>query len=354
MLGKIIKKLIRGEDLTHDEAVHTMTEIMTGQAGEIRTAAILALLAAKGESGTEIEAFARSMRSAATTWDGYTGNDLADTCGTGGDSLNTINVSTLSALLLSSMGIKIAKHGNRAVSSTTGSADFLEASGVRLDMTHQEVVKCLDRVGITFLFAPQWHPAMKNAMPVRKAMGVRTVFNVLGPLTNPVPIQYQALGVFSDTLIEPVAHALAGLGRHGAYVLHAEDGLDEVSIATHTKFVRVENGKVTGEGVLVPEDFGFKTAPLSSIQVTRREESIERSSRILKGQGTDEENATVAMNASLVYSMVHRIDNLKEAAEHCHESLKSGKAWDTLRKWADFAPGSDTIISVGSDTSSDP
>lgn len=347
MLTSILKKLIRGEDLTHDEATHTMTEIMTGQAGEIRTTAILTALAIKGETGVEIEAFARSMRSAATPWEGYTGNDLVDTCGTGGDSLNTINVSTLSALLLASMDVKVAKHGNRAVSSTTGSADFLESSGVRLDMRHDEVTRCLKEVGITFLFAPEWHPAMKNAVPVRKALGVRTVFNLLGPLTNPVPIQYQALGVYTDSIMEPVAHALAGLGRKGAYVLHAEDGLDEVSISAPTRYIRIEHGKIVGDGLLNPEDFGFKKAPLSTIQVEKRDESVFRATKILQGQGSEEENSTVAMNAALVYSMVREISDLKEAAEHCLTRLKSGAAYERLQKWAQYSPGSDTIISVG-------
>lgn len=336
MITEVTKKLMRGEDLTPEEASKAMTQIMTGQAGEVRTAAFLTALAIKGETGTEIEACARSMRNASVPWPNYQTENLADTCGTGGDSLNTINVSTLSALLLASLGIQVAKHGNRAVSSSTGSADLLEESGVRLEMEEQEVVQCLNKNGITFLFAPRWHPAMKHAGPVRKTLGFRTVFNILGPITNPAPIAYQTLGVFSRSLLDPIAGALSGLGRKGAYVIHSEDGLDEVSIAAPTHFVKVKDGAVVDRGVLEPETFGFQKAPLETIQVKDRKEALEKAKRILEGKGTEEENATITMNAALVFSMVKGVDDLKQAAKVCLEELRSGRVQGVLENWASF------------------
>ncbi len=347
MIVEFVKKIVRGEDLSAEEATRAMTEIMTGKAGEIRTASLLTALSMKGETAQEIESFARAMRKAAIQWTDPRTVDLCDTCGTGGDSLNTINVSTMTALLLASMGLSVAKHGNRAISSSTGSADLLEEVGVNLDMDPAELVECLNKVGICFLYAPRWHPAMKYAGPVRKAMGIRTVFNLLGPLTNPAPIAYQVVGVFARQFLEPMGHALAGLGRKGAYVVHSEEGLDEVSISSATNYIQIEQGRVTGQGQFTPEDFGFSTHPLSTIQVNVREESVTRSRSILAGRGSDAENAIISMNAALIYSMVHREKDLKKAAEICHTALLSGKAEKTMEEWARFGSGSRSTISMG-------
>lgn len=346
MLVDILKKLIRQEDLTPDEASYAMTSIMTGEAGDVRTAAMLTALSIKGETADEIESFARSMRHAAVSWDDPHAGDMVELVGTGGDSLNTINISTISSLLLASMGLPVAKHGNRAVTSTTGSADLLEESGVKLDMNHEDVKECLKEVGITFLFAQMWHPAMKHAAPVRKAMGVRTVFNILGPLTNPAPVTYQLVGVFSADYLHKIGSALAGMGRKGAYVVHSADGLDEVSPSANTAYVHVEKGKVKGEGHFSPGDFGFDPVSLDSILVKSREEAIERSKRILSGNGTHEENMTIAMNAGLVYSMVSGGD-IKSSAATCMEALKSGKGALTLEKWSRFRNTDETEISIG-------
>jgi len=190
-----LKKVMQGEDLSSDEALRSMTEIMTGQAGEIRTAGFLIALALKGETGEEIESFARAMRKAAKPWPSREKFDIVDTCGTGGDASSLLNISTIAALVVSSMGFKVAKHGNRAVSSPTGSADVLEELGINLEIPHEESVEALNEIGMCFLFAPAWHPAMRFAAPVRKALGVRTVFNILGPITNPAPITHQLMGV---------------------------------------------------------------------------------------------------------------------------------------------------------------
>jgi len=344
---ELLSKLIRKEDLLPEEASRAMAEIMTGQAGEIRTAAFLTAMTMKGETGSEIESFSRAMRHAAVAWPGGDAAVLCDTCGTGGDSAGTINVSTISALLLATMGHRVAKHGNRAVSSSTGSADLLEALGISLERSYDEVVSCLNQVGITFLFAPAWHPAMKHAGPVRRAMGIRTVFNLLGPLTNPAPITHQVVGVYNRRFIEPVAKALAGLGRKGAYVLHSADGLDELSISEETYFVRIENGAIHSEGVLTPEEFGVSRRPLRELTVGSREEAIDRAQGILAGKGNDAENAIVAMNAALIHSMVEGISDLKRANEECLDLLKTGKCAETVRLWAGFQNEAGSVMAGG-------
>ncbi len=338
MNTEILKKIISRTDLSSAEASAAMESIMNGTAGEILTASFLTGMVMKGETSVEIESFARAMKLAARPWEGKTMKVLADTCGTGGDSMNTINVSTLSALLLSSLGIPVAKHGNRAVSSTTGSADFLEDSGIRLELEPEEAAECLQKNKITFLFAPKWHPAMKHAGPVRKTLGFRTVFNILGPLTNPAPVTHQVLGVYSQKAMETMAQALCGLGRSAAWVVHSEDGLDEISVAAPTNFIKIENSQITERGTIEPEDFGFKKYPLDLVKVNSRQEAMERAHAVLEGKGSDAENTIIAMNAALVYLSVHPENDILQSASLCMDSLKSGKAAASLKHWAETYP----------------
>lgn len=350
MLREILKKLIRKEDLNPEEARLVMSEVMTGQAGDIRTAGILVALSCKGETAGEIEAFARVMRQAAVSWPGLPEAEdhiLCDTCGTGGDASNTLNISTLSAILLAAMGIRVAKHGNRAVSSKFGSADLLEAMDIQLNLDHKQTPTCLDRIGICFLFAQSWHPAMKFAAPVRKGLGVRTVFNLLGPLTNPAPITHQAVGLFDEKFMEPVGQALAGLGRTGAYVVHSEDGLDEVSISAPTRFVQVEDGAVKRKGVLTMEDFGMNIYPLSELQVQGRDEALERAQAVLSGKGKDSENTAICVNAALLYSLVKKVP-LPKAAAQCMDMVKSGEGEKLIQRWQQFYhDDGSTVLSLG-------
>ena len=332
MAQHLLKKLIGGENLATAEAEELMQAVMTGAAGEALTAGMLVALAIKGETGDEITGFARVMRGAAVPWPGAAG-DYCDTCGTGGDGAKTINVSTLAGIVLAAAGLPVAKHGNRAVSSTSGSADLLERLGVGLDRSPEDVAESLERNGITFLFAQAWHPAMKYAGPVRRALGVRTVFNLLGPLTNPAPISYQTIGVFHKDFMERVAVALAGLGRKGGYVIHGADGLDEVSPETETHFIQIENGAVTKRGTMQPEDFGFARFALDEIRIDSPEEALDRARTILAGKGREADNAVVAMNAALVYSLARGTD-LKAAAEACLSVIQSGKGAEVVRNWA--------------------
>ncbi|MBL8021158.1 MAG: anthranilate phosphoribosyltransferase [Leptospirales bacterium] len=328
----ILKKLIASQDLTSEEAARAMTTIMTGEAGEAQTAAFLTALAMKRETPVEIEGFARSMRKAAVTWKSNPLETVVDTCGTGGDGQNTINVSTLSALVLAAAGLKVAKHGNRAVSSATGSADLLETLGVSLTVQSPEALAhCIEKAGIAFLFAQAWHPAMKHAGPVRRALGFRTVFNILGPLTNPAPVTHQLVGVFDPRFLEPVAKTLLNLGRTVAYVLHADDGLDEISPAASTRYFQIKEGRIES-GTFTAADFGFKSFPLGAIVVKDRDEAVARARAILSGKGSDEENAAVAMNAAPLYHATFGGD-LKSAAGACIEIIKNGKAGGTLEQW---------------------
>jgi anthranilate phosphoribosyltransferase len=346
-MKEILKKIISGEDLIAEEATQAMTAIMSGQAGEIQTAGFLTALALKGETGTEIEAFSRSMRKAAVTWPRRSENAILDTCGTGGDSAGIINISTLSAMVVSSLGVSVAKHGNRAVSSPTGSADVLEELGISMALKPEEVAECLEKVGMCFLFAPTWHPAMKFAAPVRKALGVRTVFNLLGPITNPAPVTHQLVGVFDGRFLEPLGEALAGLGRTGACIVHSRDGLDELSISAPTDYIMIRDGRIEKKGQMKPEDFGIKPMDISSLKVADRRESARRVQGILEGQGSETENAMVAANAALAYHLVFPDVDLKSAYEKCIAALNEGRPVQVLERWKSFHNNSASVTSVG-------
>ncbi len=345
-MNEYLKKVVNFQNLTEEEAFTSMNKIMTGEAGEIRTAAFLVALSMKKETGEEIEGFAKAMRRAAVKWPSKDRYYILDTCGTGGDNANLLNISTITAVVMSSLGYKVAKHGNRAVSSATGSADVLEECGINIEISHEEAVECLNKIGITFLYAPKWHPAMKHAAPVRKTIGIRTVFNILGPITNPAPVTHQIMGVFNQDFMLPIAHALKGLGRKNAYVIHSQDGLDEVSIAAPTNYIQILDGEIVKEGILTVEDFGFKPESLDSLKVKDRKESVERFMRIIKGQGTDIENKIVAINSALALRLFEDI-SLQSAAEKIMDILKSGKVYQKFIEWKNFHP-KNAVTSLGS------
>ncbi|MBE7437584.1 MAG: anthranilate phosphoribosyltransferase [Spirochaetales bacterium] len=336
MLTAVLKQLIDRQDLDAASATQAMTAIMTGEAGEAMTAALLVALRCKGEKAHEVTAFVRSMRKAALVWPEATG-DLCDTCGTGGDGRGTINISTLSALLLASLGHSVAKHGNRAVSSTSGSADLLEELGLKLDRSVEDVIVDLRRSRICFLFAPLWHPAMRHAAPVRRSLGIRTVFNMLGPLTNPAPVAYQSVGVFDPELLELMAEVLCSLDRKLAYVIHSQDGLDEISPEVPTRYIRVEQGRVVEKGELRPEDFGVRPFALSRIQVPDKKEAFSRAQALIRGAGLEEDRTIVAMNAALLHGGRRGL-SLKDAYEECRSELQSGRLESILKSWIERIP----------------
>ena len=258
-------QLAQGSDLTAAQMEAAMLEIMQGQADPVQVGGLLMALAVKGETVTEIAAAARVMRLLATPVE-IDRQGLTDIVGTGGDGAGLFNVSTASAFAAAACGVRVAKHGNRSVSSRSGAADVLEAAGCRLDLSADQVVRLIDEAGVGFLFAPQHHGAMKHAIGPRKALGLRTVFNLLGPLTNPAAAPRQVLGVFSDHWLEPMARVLAELGSEHVMVVHSKDGLDEISLAAPTRVAELKDGEIRTFWI-EPESLGFKTGSLETLVV---------------------------------------------------------------------------------------
>jgi anthranilate phosphoribosyltransferase len=285
----------------------------------------------KGETTGEIAGFAQAMRENSVRVNPVR-DGLIDTCGTGGDARGTFNISTASALVAASMGIPVAKHGNRAVSSKCGSADVLEALGVNISLPPEAVSQLIDGVGIGFMFAPTHHPAMKYAASARKDLGVRTVFNLLGPLTNPAGVKRQIVGVFSAKLTEPVCNVLKELGTEKAFAVHGLDGTDEVSITGETVVSSLEDGEVkTFE--FAPEDAGLDRADISSISGGSAEENAEFIRNILRGQNGARSDV-VMLNAGFAALLADRVSNVADGVKMAREAVESGKAEELLRDLA--------------------
>ncbi|MDO8413444.1 MAG: anthranilate phosphoribosyltransferase [Gallionellaceae bacterium] len=270
--SQTLTRLIERHDLPHADMLGLMQQIMGGQLTPAQIAAMLVALRIKGETVTEIAAAAEVMRELSTKVNVKNTGHLIDTCGTGGDGAQTFNISTASALVAAAAGAHVAKHGGRSVSSTCGSADVLEKLGVNVNLTPDQVAQCVDKIGIGFMFAPNHHSAMKHAAPVRRELGVRTLFNLLGPLTNPAGAKNQVMGVFHRDLTAKLAHVLQQLGSRHVLVVHGADGMDEISISGATYVAELKEGKVS-EYTVQPKDFGLKPAVLDTIRVTNVEEA---------------------------------------------------------------------------------
>jgi len=313
---------------------HVMRLIMTGEATPAQIGGFLVGLRMKGETVDEIAAAARVMRELATRVD-VSGPHLVDTCGTGGDGASTFNVSTASAIVTAAAGGRVAKHGNRSVSSSSGSADVLEAAGVRLDLNADQVAACIERVGVGFMFAPQHHSAMKHAIGPRKEMRVRTLFNLLGPLTNPAGAPNQVLGVFSEQWVEPLAHVLQQLGSEHVLVVHADDGLDEISIGAPTQVAELHNGSVSVYRV-EPADFGLATADLTSIAATDAADSLRLINSVLDGEAGPARDIVV-LNAGAAIYVAGLAETLAEGVTQAAGVIQSGKAKQTLQALVDVS-----------------
>mgnify|MGYP001546362841 FL=1 len=322
-----IAAVIDHRDLTADEMESVMRAIMTGQATPAQIGGFLVGLRMKGETVAEIAAAAGVMRDLATTVD-VTGPHLVDTCGTGGDGASTFNISTASAIVTAAAGGRVAKHGNRSVSSSSGSADVLEAAGVKLDLGPEQVAACIDKVGVGFLFAPQHHSAMKHAIGPRKEMRVRTLFNLLGPLTNPAGAPNQVLGVFSRDWVEPLANVLKQLGSEHVLVVHAEDGLDEISIAAPTYVAELKGGKVSTYSV-TPEELGMQRASLDSVAVSGAADSLAMLQSVFDNQPGPARDI-VCLNAGAAIYVAGLADTLKQGVERAAGVIASGAARDTF------------------------
>lgn len=328
MIRDAIKKVVEGEHLTEVEAAAAMTEIMEGEATPAQISCLITALRIKGETVDEITGFVRVMREKSIKVR-TSRAPLVDTCGTGGDKLNTFNISTTSAFVVAGAGVAVAKHGNRAASSKCGSADVLEALGVKLALSAEQVGACIDECGIGFLFAPSLHPAMKHAVGPRKEIGIRTVFNILGPMTNPASAKCQVIGVFAPEMCELMAGTLAKLGSERAMVVHGMDGLDEISTLGETFVSEVKSGSMTSR-TLSPEDFGCSKVSAEALSGGESpEENAKALLAVLSGEkGPKRDIVLVNSAAALVVTGV--ASGLNEGIAVAAESIDSGAALRTL------------------------
>ena len=327
-IKQAIARVIERRDLSSDEMTAVMREIMTGGATPAQIGGFLVGLRMKGESVAEIAAAAGVMRELASGVDIGGLEHTVDIVGTGGDASGTFNVSTASMFVAAAAGCHVAKHGNRSVSSKSGSADALETAGLRLDLTPEQVAQCVRDVGVGFMFAPGHHAAMKHAIGPRKEMAVRTVFNVLGPLTNPAGVPNQLLGVFSDELLEPIAEVLRRLGSRHVMVVHSRDGLDEISIGDKTEVAELKDGQVHRFSIQ-PEDFDVARGSLDSIRVTGPEDSVKTIIRVLDNQPGPARDI-VMLNAGAAIYVAGVAGSLKEGIKKADQAIASGEARNRL------------------------
>lgn len=324
MLSKVIKKVTAFEDLTEDEAYGAVNKIMDGSVEASQMAAFLVALKMKGETADEITGAARAMREHAlkvTLKCQY----AIDTCGTGGDGAKTFNISTAASIVAAAGGVKVAKHGNRSVSSKSGSADVLSKLNINIELGEKEVEKSIDEKGMGFIFAQVYHKAMKNVGPVRKQLGVRTLFNILGPITNPCDLKGQVLGVYDRKLIDVVSKVLVKLGRERAIVIHGSDGLDEITITGET-YVNEIKGKEIESYTITPEEFGIKRASLSEIEGGTPEENAEIILDILKGKKGPKRDIVVLNSAAALY-VGKAVDDLKTGVKLAEKLIDDGAAY---------------------------
>src|SRR4030043_156239 len=320
MIKEAISALVSGRSLAADEAAQVMEEIMQGEATPAQFGAFVTALRLKGETVDEIVGLARTMRARAIPVD--TDGLVVDTCGTGGDGSHTFNISTTAAFVAAGAGLKVAKHGNRAMSSQCGSADVLEALGVKIDLNAEQVQKCLQEIGIGFMFAPAFHPAMKYAAAPRREIGIRTVFNILGPLTNPAGANAQVLGVADESLGEKMALVLQHLGCHHALVVHGEDGLDEVTISGKTHFCELKGNRIENY-TISPEDLGLPSAGSDSLKGGSAQENAELLRNILAGAPGPQRDV-VLMNTAAVLLAGDKVETLREGVGLAPETKNSG------------------------------
>jgi len=324
-----IAKLVRCESLTEDEAADAFEVIMRGDATPVQIAGFIVALRMKGETVDELTGFARAARAVATPIE--VDGALLDTCGTGGDGLATFNISTLSAIVAAASGARVAKHGNRAASSMCGSADVLEQLGVKIDLGPEGVARCIDEAGIGFLFAPIFHPSFRFAGVPRRELGVRTVFNVIGPLCNPAGAKYQALGVADGSMAGKMADVLLRLGVERAIVFHAGDGMDELSVSSPSFVIEIDGQRKEYE--LDPAELGLATAPVESMRGGGPEENARIARELLQGAKGPRRDV-VLLNASAALRAAGLAATWKDGLGLAAEAIDSGRAGDVLQRWA--------------------
>lgn len=326
-MTNILSTLVDGKDLDQQTIQTFFEQMLKGETDPILLASVLTALKIKGETPTEISGAALAIKAAATKFPQQQ-NTVADCVGTGGDGANTINISTTAAVLAAACGLKMAKHGNRSVSSMSGSADLLEAFGVNLNMSPATASNCLDKANLCFLFAPAYHSGFKHAAAVRKTMGVRTLFNILGPLANPAYPNIMLLGVYTPDLLEPMAKSLQLTGVERAFVVYGS-GLDEIALHGETEVIEI-NGEQLIKRSISPQDFGLKNYKLEDIKGGTPQENADIIKAILSGNGQEAHNAAVVINCAALLYLHGKADNLKAAAQLASDVLRSGKGLTTL------------------------
>ncbi|GAA5169520.1 anthranilate phosphoribosyltransferase [Modicisalibacter zincidurans] len=332
-MREAIDAVMRGRDLSYADTHAVMRTIMTGEASDAQIGGLLIGLSMKGESIDEVTAAAQVMRELMTPVS-VSCDDLVDIVGTGGDGANLFNVSTASSFVVAAAGGHVAKHGNRSVSSSSGSADLFDVAGIKLDLEPAQVARCIEQVGVGFMFAPMHHKAMRHAIGPRREMGVRTIFNILGPLTNPAGAQHQLLGVYQAELVPLMAEVLKRLGSRHVLVVHAEDGLDEVSLATPTRVAELRDGTVA-QYTIAPEDFGIERRSLAPLKVVTAEDSLRLVREALAGEG--EAADIVALNAGAALYACDIATSIKEGVALAQDAMDSGLAREKMKELADFA-----------------
>lgn len=335
-IKEALTAVVGGQNLSSSQMQAVMRQIMTGQATDAQIGGLLVGLRMKGETVDEISAAASVMRELATPVD-ITASNAVDIVGTGGDGANLFNVSSACAFVVAAAGGTVAKHGNRSVSSSSGSADLLEAAGLKLDLTPEQIARSIDEVGLGFMFAPQHHSAMKHAIGPRKEMAMRTIFNVLGPLTNPAGVKHYLLGVFDKALCLPLAQALQTLGAKHAMVVHAQDGLDEISLSGETYVAELKDG-VVSEYVISPETVGLKSSTLEGLQVESTAASLALINSAFAGDN-DKAMAIIALNAGAALYVADTVESLREGVEKAKEVMLSGAAARKMAEVAAFSQG---------------
>ncbi|MEL7308142.1 MAG: anthranilate phosphoribosyltransferase [Pseudomonadota bacterium] len=331
-----LNQLLAKQDLSFSQATALFDAIMNGKLNDIELTAALIALKLKGETSDEIAGAAASMRANAVPFQ-TSKTLLADSCGTGGDGSNTINISTTAAIVAAAAGINMVKHGNRSVSSNSGSADLLKALGINIDMSPEQAAHCLDNTGFTFLFAPHYHSGVRHAMGVRTALKSRTIFNILGPLANPAAPEVQLLGVYDPSLCLPMAETLKTLGTKRAMVVHGA-GTDEIALHGTTKVVELNNGELS-EYTLTASNFGLANYSLEQLAGQGPEYNAKASLAILQGQGEMAHNAAILANVAALLYLTDKAGDLKAAADQVSELLASGKAMDTLNAIIEVSHG---------------
>lgn len=331
MIKEAIIKLSQNQDLSYSEAEAVMDEMMSGTATQAQMGAFLAELMVRGETIDEITACANVMRNKALRLN--TTGDVMEIVGTGGDNAGTFNISTTSAFVISAAGVQVAKHGNRSMSSQSGAADCLEGLGVKIDLKPEESEKVLAETGLCFMFAQCYHSSMRYVAPVRKEIGIRNIFNILGPLTNPAHANLQLMGVYDESLVEPLAKVLSNLGVKRGMTVYGEDKMDEATVSANTKICEINNGKFKTYEI-TPEEFGFKRCSKDELLGGDGKENAEITKNILTGKEQGAKRDVVLLNAGMALYIAGKADNIKDGISLAKDIIDSGKAFAEMEQFA--------------------